>query len=160
MEDTQANLQILRLSAVTRLNALLRALPPALARATATEYDSLVEWALATIVAGPQASKDRLPSPQEVEQHPARARACPVLAKEAIRQARLPVRECGLGLPSAVDVSGPAFIGCQALVLADAVEATASPNLESTLENLAQTPYAIELCRELKRLTDFASGPS
>ena len=44
-------------------------------------------------------------------------------------------------------------------MLVDAVAATTSPNLGATLENLAQTPHAVELCRELKRLTEFASGP-
>lgn len=67
------------------------------------EYDSLVERVLATIIVGSQGSKDeQRASPQEVEQHPDRAQGHPVLTAEAIKQARLPVREEGLGLPSAV----------------------------------------------------------
>lgn len=61
--------------------------------------------------------------------------------------------------PSAVDVSGPALIAYQVLVLADAKAATTSPNLATTLGNLATTPYAVELCGELKKLTEFVSSP-
>lgn len=43
MDDPQARFQIMRLSAVRRLNFHLRALPPALTKAVATDYDSLVE---------------------------------------------------------------------------------------------------------------------
>ena len=159
LDDPQVSLQIVRLSAVTKINFLLRALPPALTHAAAAKFDALVEWALAAIVAGPQSFRDGLPSPQEVEHHPDKARGHPILSKEAIRQARLPVREGGLGLPSAVEVSGPAFIGCQALVLADVVAATVSPDLGATLSNVATTAHAVELRRELRKLAEFASGP-
>lgn len=52
MEDLQVSLQIMRLLAITQLSFLLRALPPVLTKAAAAEYDSIVEWALATIVSG------------------------------------------------------------------------------------------------------------
>lgn len=73
MEDLQATLQIMRLSSVTRLNFLLRALPPALTKATTAEYDSLIQWALPTIVEGSQDSMYRFPSPHEVDNIPTEA---------------------------------------------------------------------------------------
>lgn len=54
---------------------------------------------------------------------------------------------------------GAAFLGCQALVLADAVAATTSPDLATTLGNLATDPPAVELCVEQKKLSEFSSGP-
>ena len=159
MEDAQASFQILRLSAATRMHSLLRALPPSVTKEAAKEFDSLLEWTLASIVNGQGAPRDGLATPQEVQAHPGRAATQPVLSPEAVRQARLPVREGGLGLSSALEVGGPAFIGCQALVLARAVVAASNTGLEDTLAALPTTSHAQELRRELQRLTDFASAP-
>ena len=52
MEDAQASFQILRLSATSRLSHLLRAVPPSITCQAAANYDALVEWALASIIAG------------------------------------------------------------------------------------------------------------
>lgn len=65
MKHLQVSLQIMRLSAVTRLSFLQQALPPALTKAAAATFDSLVEWAQAIIVAGPQDSKNNSP-PQKI----------------------------------------------------------------------------------------------
>ena len=51
MEDTQASFQILRLSATSRLSHLLRTVPPSITCQAAANYDALVEWALASIIA-------------------------------------------------------------------------------------------------------------
>ncbi|CAN0375941.1 unnamed protein product, partial [Laminaria digitata] len=98
LEDAQASLQILRFSAATRLNFLLRALPPDLTAPAASAFDKLLEQTLLAIINGPGPP----------EEHP-------TPGQEA--GTRLPVREGGLGLPSATGISGPAFIGGQALVL-------------------------------------------
>ena len=82
-----------------------------------------------------------------------------VLTPDAIRQASIPIREGGLGLPSAVAISGPAFIGGQALVLARVMVATNRPGLTQALPDLAATPHAQAFCTELCKLTSFASGP-
>ena len=52
LEDAQASFQILRLSAVSRLSYLLRTVPPSIIHQAAAGYDALVEWALASIIAG------------------------------------------------------------------------------------------------------------
>ena len=65
-----------------------------------------------------------------------------ILTPDAIRQARLPIREGRFGLPSVVAISGPAFIGGQALVLARAMVATNRPGLTQALSDLAATPHA------------------
>ena len=52
MEDAQASFQILRLSATSRLSHLLRTVPPSITCQAAENYDALVEWALASIIAG------------------------------------------------------------------------------------------------------------
>ena len=57
MEDSQASFQILRLSAATRMNFLLRTLPPDVVQESVREFDALAEEKLAAIVAGPDAHK-------------------------------------------------------------------------------------------------------
>lgn len=59
MDDPETSRQIPRPSAATRLDFLLRALPPTLAEAAIQVYDSLVGRAPANIVAGPLGSKDQ-----------------------------------------------------------------------------------------------------
>ena len=51
MDDAQANFPIWRLSATSRLSHLLRTVPPSIACKAASNYDALVEWALASIIA-------------------------------------------------------------------------------------------------------------
>ncbi|CAN0562012.1 unnamed protein product, partial [Laminaria digitata] len=116
LEDAQASFQILRLSAATRLHSLLRAIPPTLTEMAALEFDSLLEWALQAIIRGQHRKEGDGEQARDKASSPTTAPPPSALTQEAIRQARLPVREGGLGLPSAAEVSGPAFIGCQALV--------------------------------------------
>ena len=67
MEDAQASFQILRLSATSRLSHLLRTVPPSITCQAAANYDALVEWALASIIAGDGAAAAGLPTPEEVQ---------------------------------------------------------------------------------------------
>ena len=66
MEDAQASFQILRLSATFRLSHLLRTVPPSITCQAAANYDALVEWALASIIAGDGAAAVGLPTSEEV----------------------------------------------------------------------------------------------
>ena len=52
MKDAQASFQILRLSATSRLSHLLRTVPPSITCEAAANYDALVKWARASIIAG------------------------------------------------------------------------------------------------------------
>lgn len=56
-------------------------------------------------------------------------------------------------------MSGPAFIGGQALVFARAMVATNSHGPTRALSDLANTPHSKALCAELCKLPTFASGP-
>ena len=71
MEDAHASFQILRPSATSRLSHLLRTVPPSITCQAAANYDALVEWALASIIAGDGASAAGLPTPEEVAHDPA-----------------------------------------------------------------------------------------
>ena len=51
MDDAQANVSIWRLPATSRLSHLLRTVPPSITCKAAANYDALVEWALASIIA-------------------------------------------------------------------------------------------------------------
>ena len=66
MEDAQASFNILRLSATSRLSQLLQTVSPSFTCQAAANYDALVEWALASIIAGDGAAAAGLPTPEEV----------------------------------------------------------------------------------------------
>ena len=70
MEDAQASFQILRLSAVSSLSHLLRTVPASITHQAAADSDALVEWALASIIAGDGAVAAGLPTPEEVVDDP------------------------------------------------------------------------------------------
>ena len=70
MEDDQASFQTLRLSATSRISHLLRTVPPSITCQAAENYDSLVEWALASVIAGDGAATAGLPTPEEVAHEP------------------------------------------------------------------------------------------
>ena len=149
MEDAQASFQILRLSATSRLSHLLRTVPPSTCQAAAN-YDTLVEWALASIIAGDGAAAAGLPTPEEVAHDPTVCQNQTYLGHDALRQAHLPIREGGLGLTSSSSIKGAAYIGCHALVLGRVVAASARGNLPSLLERLPERPMASALLEELK----------
>ena len=150
MEDAQAIFQILRLSATSRLSHLLRTVPPSITCQAAANYDALVEWALASIIAGDRAAAAGLPTPAGVAHDPTVCQNQTYLGHDALRQAHLPIREGGLGLTSSISIKGAAYIGCQALVLGRVVAASARGNLPSLLERLPERPMASALIEELK----------
>ena len=125
MEDAQASFQILRLSATSRLSYLLRTVPPSITCQASANYDALVEWALASIIAGDAAAAAGLPTPEEVAHDPTVCENQTYLGHGALRQAHLPTQEGGLGLTSSSSIQGAAYIGCHALVLGRVVAASA-----------------------------------
>ena len=150
MEDAQASFQILRLSASSRLSHLLRTVPPSITCQATANYDSLVEWALASIIAGDGAAAAGLPTPEEVAHDPSVCQNQTCLGHDALRQAHLPIREGGHGLTSSSSIKGEAYIGCHALVMERVVAASARGNLPSLLERLPERPIASALLEELK----------
>ena len=150
MEDAHASFQILRLSATSRLSHLLRTVPPSITCQAAANYDALVEWALAPIIASDGAAAAGLPTPEEVAHDPTMCQNQTYLGNDALRQAHLPIREGGLGLTSSSSIKTAAYIGCHALVLGRVVAASARGNLPSLLERLPERPMASALLEELK----------
>ena len=150
MEDAQVSIQILRLSATFRLSYLLRTVPPSITCQAAANYDALVEWALASIIAGDGATAAGLPTPEEVAHDPTVCQNQTYPGHDALRQAHLPIREGGLGLTSSSSIKGAAYIGCHALVLGRVVAASARGNFPSLLERLPERPMASALLGELK----------
>ena len=156
MEDAQASFQILRLCATSRLSHLLRTVPPSITCRAAANYDALVEWALASIIAGDGAAAAGLPTPVEVAHDPTVCQNQTYLGHDALRQAHLLIREGGLGLTSSISIKGAAYIGCHALVLGRVVDASARGNLPSLLERLPERPMASALIEELKTVATEA----
>ena len=150
MEDTQASFQILRLSATSRLSHLLRTIPHSITCEAEANYDPLVEWALASIIAGDGAAAVGLPMPEEVAHDPPVCQNQTYLGHDLRRQAHLPIREGGLGLSSSSSIKGAAYIGCYALVLGRVVAASARGNLPFLLKRLPEQPMASALFEELK----------
>ena len=142
--------QILRLSATSRLSHLLRTVPPSITCRAAANYDALVEWASASIIAGDGAAAVGLPTPDEVAHDPTVCQNQTYLGHDALQQAHLPIREGGLGLTSSSSIKGAAYIGCHALVLERVVAASTRGNLPSFLERLPERPMASALIEELK----------
>ena len=137
-------------SATSRLSHLLRTVPPSITCQAAANYDALVEWALASIIAGDGTAAAGLPTPEEVAHDPTVCQNQTYLGHDAPRQAHLPIREGGLGLTSSSSIKGAAYIGCHALVLGRVVAASARGNLPSLLERLPERPMASALLEELK----------
>ena len=150
MEDAQASFQILRLSATSRLSHSLQTVPLSITCQAAANYDALVEWALASIIAGDEAAAAGLPTPEEVAHDPTVCQNQTFLGHDTLRQAHLPIREGGLGLTSSSSIKGAAYIGCHTLVLGRVVAASARGNLPSLLERLPERPMASALLEELK----------
>ena len=150
MEDAQASFQILRLSATSRLSHLLRTVPPSITCQAEANYDALVEWALASVIAGDGAAAVGLPTPEEVAHDPTVCQNQTYLGHDALRQAHLRIREGGLGLTSSSSIKSAAYIGCHALVLGRFVAASTRENLPSLLERLSERPVASALIGELK----------
>ena len=89
MEDAQASFQILRLCATSHLSHMLRTVPSSITCEAAANYDALVEWALASIIAGDGAAAAGLPTPEEVTPDPTVCQHHTYPGHEALRQAHL-----------------------------------------------------------------------
>ena len=150
MEDAQARFQVLRLSATSRLSYLLRTVPPSITCQAVTNYDALVEWALAFIIAGDGAATAGLPTAKEVAHDPTVCQTQTYLGHEALQQVHLPIQEDGLKLTSSSSIKGAAYIGYHALILGRIVAASALGNLPSLFERLPERPMTSVLIEELK----------
>ena len=156
MEDAQASFQILRLSATSRFSHLLRTVPPSIICQAAANYDALVEWASASIIAGDGAAAAGLPTPEEVAHDPTVCQNKTYLGHEGLRQTHLAIREGGLGHTSSSSIRGAAYIVCHVLVLGRVVAASARGNLPSLLERLPKRPMASALIEKLKTVAPEA----
>ena len=85
MEDAQAISHILRLSAASYLSHRLRTVPPSTTHQAAPDYDALVEWALASIIAGDRAAAAELSTLEEVAHDPTVCQNQTYLGHEALR---------------------------------------------------------------------------
>ena len=141
MEHAQASFQILRLSATSRLSHLLLTVPPSIKCQAAANYDALVEWALASIIAGDGAAAAGLPTPEEVAHDPTVCQNQTYLGHDALRQAHLPILEGGLGLTSNSSIKGAAYFGCHTLVLGRVVAASAQGTFWSFLNGCLSDPW-------------------
>ena len=141
MEGAQASFQVLRLSATSRLSHLLRTVPPSITCQAAANYDALVEWALAFIIAGDGAAAVGLPTPEEVVHDPTVCQNQTYLGHDALRQAHLPIREGGLGLTSSSSIKGAAYIDCHALILRRVVAAFSGGNFRPFLNGCLSDPW-------------------
>ena len=150
MEDAQAGFQILHITATSRLSHLLRIVPPSITCQATANYDALVEWTLASIIAGDGAAAAGLPTPEEVAHDPTVCQDQTYLGHEALRQAHLPSREGGFGHTSSSSIKGVAYIDWHALVLGRVVAASARGNLLSLLERQPERPMASAFIEELK----------
>ena len=72
MEDAQASFQILSLFEVSHLSHVLRTVPPSITHQAARGYESLVEWVVASIIAGDRDAVAGMPNPEEIAQDPQR----------------------------------------------------------------------------------------
>ena len=154
--DAQASFPILRISAPSRLSHLLRTVPPSITCQAVANHDALVEWALASIIAGDRAAAAGLQTPEEVAHYPTVCQNQTYLGHEALRQAHLPIREGGLGLTSSSSIKGAAYIGCHTLVLGCVVAASAQGNPPPLLKQLPERPMASGLIEELKTVATEA----
>ena len=112
LEDAQAKFQILRPSATSCLAHLLRTVPLSITCQASENYDALVQWALASVIAGDGAVAAGLPTPEEVFHDPIVCQTQTYLGHEAPRQAYLPIQEGGIGVTSSSSIKGAAYIGC------------------------------------------------
>ena len=108
---------------------------------SAANYDALVEWALASIIAGDGAAAAGLPTPEEVAYDPTVCQNQTYLGHDALRQTHLPIREGGLGLTSSSSIKGAAYIGCHALVLGRVVAASARGTFRPFLNGCLSNPW-------------------
>lgn len=131
----------------------------------AKEYDTLIEWALASAITGERAGEMGIATPDEgCEDHEEAGRQ-PLLGKEAIRQARLSRREEGeYGLASTVGTEGAAYLEgegrgrVETLVLARAAAELSGTNPGGVLDKILDPSLAKALVEELEGVARYADG--
>ena len=153
MEDAQASFSILCLPAASSLSHLLCTVPPFTTHPAATEYDALVEWALASIIAGGGAFAAGLPIPEQVGHDPTVCQNQTYLEHETLRQGLLPIPEGGLGLISSNSIKRAAYTGCHVMVLGRNVADSARENFPSLLKRLPGQPMTSTFLKEGKIVT-------
>ena len=141
MEDAQASIQILRLSAVSRLSYLLHAVPPSIMHQAAAGYDALVEWALASVITGDGAASVGLPTSKEAVYDPSVCQDQTYLGDGPLLQDHLHIRKGGLELKSSDAIKGAAYIGCHALVLGHVVAASARGTCNPSSNGSPSAPW-------------------
>ena len=127
---------------------MLRTVPPSIAYEASTDYDTLVEWALVSIITGDGPAAAGLPTPEEVAHDPTVRQNQTLLEHEVLWQAPLPIPEGGLRLTSSNFIKGAAYIGCHVLVLGHIVAASTRGNLP--FERLPERPMTSALLEKLK----------
>ena len=94
--------QILKLSAVSRLSHPLRIVPPSITHQAAADNDALVEWTLASILAGTGAAAAGLPNPEEEVHGPIVFQNQTCLGHEPYGRPTCPSEKAVSDLPAAI----------------------------------------------------------
>lgn len=123
-----ASSHILYLSTLSCLSHVLRIVRPRIKHDVSVAYGALVEWTLASTVAGDEAAAAGFLSPEEPYTNQTH------LEHETLREAHLTTRDDGHGLTITAVITGAAHVGCQALILCRVVAASAREKLPSLLE--------------------------
>lgn len=97
------------------------------------------------------------PEPGEREECTERTK---FLSRKANRQARSPIRNEGYGLASALDARDPAFIGCEPLEFARAVQASAGPEPHGHLQRFLELPTARNITDEMTKIERVCEAES
>lgn len=79
-----------------------------------------------------------------------------LLGPEGLSQVRLPIHEGGFGLTSSANIRRAAYVGCQTLVLARVVTASAIDELAAFLRRLPNRSTMAGLVTELKEFAELA----
>lgn len=141
VDDAQMSVQILRLSAASRLPYLLRTVPPSITQEVFRHFHALIEWSA---------------FPGESRHDPNVYRNQPCVGHEALHLAHLPIRESVPELISIDAIKDAAYIGYQALILGHVVASSALENLSSLLEQIPERPMKSALIDEMKTLATEA----
>ena len=133
MEDAQASFQILRLSAASRLSHLFRTVPSSITCQAAANSDILVDWVLASIIAGDRAAAAGLPTPEGNSPRSHRVPNSDLPGTRGPTGGPPSHPKGGLGLTSSRSINAAAYNGYSALVLGRVVAASTRGNLPSLL---------------------------
>ena len=155
MEDAQASFHILRLFATSRLSHLLRTVPPSITCKDAANYEALVEWALASIIAGDGAAAAGSQMPEEVAHDPTCAQIRHTWDTRPYDRPTCQSEKAALDLPAAAP-SKARPISAATPWSRGVVTASARGNLPSLLARLPERPMASALTHEVKTVATEA----